>query len=172
MSDVPPPPPGGNEPSPPPPPPPPPGGGYTPPPPPPPPGGGYTPPPPPPGGGYTPPQPPGGGYVPPPPAGYAPAGYGYAAQRTDGLAIASLVIGIISIVCSIGCLGIVLGPTAAIMGFISRQRISTSGGAIGGGTLAIVGLVLGIVGFVASVGWFFFVIVSGAFSNSTATPSP
>jgi len=119
-----------------------------------------------------PPQPPGGGYVPPPPAGYAPAGYGYAAQRTDGLAVASLVIGIISIVCSIGCLGIVLGPTAAIMGFISRQRISTSGGAIGGGTLAIVGLVLGIVGFVASVGWFFFVIVSGAFSNSTATPSP
>jgi hypothetical protein len=119
-----------------------------------------------------PPQPPGGGYVPPPPAGYAPAGYGYAAQRTDGLAIASLVIGIASIVCSIGCLGIVLGPTAAIMGFISRQRISTSGGAMGGGTLAIVGLVLGIVGFVASVGWFFFVIVSGVFNNSTATPSP
>jgi uncharacterized protein DUF4190 len=118
-----------------------------------------------------PPQPPGGGYVPPPPGGYAPAGYGYAAQRTDGLAIASLVIGIISIVCSIGCLGIILGPTAAIMGFISRQRISTSGGAIGGSTLAIVGLVLGIVGFVASVGWFFFVIVSGAFSNSAATPS-
>jgi hypothetical protein len=160
MSDVPPPPPGGNEPSPPPPPPPPPGGGYTPPP----------PPPPPPGGGYTPP--PGGGYVPPPPAGYAPAGYGYAAQRTDGLAIASLVIGIISIVCSIGCLGIVLGPTAAIMGFISRQRIATSGGAMGGGALAIVGLVLGIVGFVASVGWFFFVIFSGAFNNSTATPTP
>ena len=119
-----------------------------------------------------PPQPPGGGYVPPPPGGYAPAGYGYASQRTDGLAIASLVIGIISIVCSIGCLGIILGPTAAIMGFISRQRISTSGGAIGGGTLAIVGLVLGIVGFVASTGWLFFVLVSGALSNSTATPSP
>jgi hypothetical protein len=110
--------------------------------------------------------------VPPPPAGYAPAGFGYAAQRTDGLAIASLVIGIISIVCSIGCLGIVLGPTAAIMGFISRQRIATSGGAMGGGALAIVGLVLGIVGFVASVGWFFFVIFSGAFNNSTATPTP
>ncbi len=44
----------------------------------------------------------------------------YAAQRTDGLAIAALVIGIVSIVCSLGCLGIVLGPTAAIMGFISR----------------------------------------------------
>ena len=110
--------------------------------------------------------------MPPPPAGgYAPAAYGYAAPRTDGLAIASLVIGIISIVCSIGCLGIVLGPTAAIMGFISRQRIATSGGAVGGGTIAIVGLALGIVGFVASVGWFFFVIVSGAFNNSTPTPT-
>jgi hypothetical protein len=109
---------------------------------------------------------------PPPPGGYIPAGAGYAAQRTDGLAIASLIIGIVSIVCSIGCLGIVLGPTAAIMGFISRQRIATSGGAIGGGTLAIVGLILGVVGFVASVGWFFFIVVSGALNNSTASPTP
>jgi len=101
-----------------------------------------------------------------------PAGAGYAAQRTDGLAIAALIIGIISIVCSVGCLGIVLGPTAAIMGFISRQRIATSGGAIGGGTLALVGLILGVVGFVASVGWFFFVVVSGALNNSGASPTP
>jgi hypothetical protein len=110
--------------------------------------------------------------VPPPLGGYAPAGYGYAAQRTDGLAVASLVVGILSIVCSIGCLGIILGPTAAIMGFISRQRISTSGGVLGGGTLAIVGLILGIVGFVASVGWFFYIVVSGALNNSTPSPSP
>ncbi len=99
-------------------------------------------------------------------------GMGYAAQRTDGLAIAALVIGIVSIVCSIACLGIILGPTAAIMGFISRQRIQTSGGAVGGGTLALVGLILGIVGFVASVAWFFFVIVSGAFNNATPSPTP
>ena len=110
---------------------------------------------------------------PPPPGAYAPAAYGYSAQRTDGLAIASLVIGIVSIVCSVICFGIILGPTAAIMGFISRQRIATSGGMMGGGTLAIVGLVLGIVGFIASVGWFFFVILSGAFFNNTlATPTP
>jgi Domain of unknown function (DUF4190) len=96
----------------------------------------------------------------------------YAAQRTDGLAIAALVIGIVSIVCSLGCLGIVLGPTAAIMGFISRQRIATSGGMLGGGTLAMVGLILGIIGFVASVGWFFFLVVYGAFNNTAATPSP
>ena len=96
----------------------------------------------------------------------------YAAPRTDGLAIASLVIGILSLVCTVACLGIVLGPTAAIMGFISRQRVASSGGALGGGTLAVIGLVLGILGFVASVGWFF-LIISGAISSlSTSTPSP
>src|SRR5207245_3805542 len=178
MSDIPPPPPpppgGGATP---PPPPPPSGGGYNPtPPPPPPPGGGYNPPPPPPGGGFVPPPPgpgygPPGGYVPPPPGMYMPPGAGYAGQRTDGLAIAALVIGIVSIVCSIVCLGIIFGPTAAIMGFISHQRIATSGGMMGGGTLALVGLILGIVGFVASVGWFFYVVASGAFNNATATPT-
>jgi len=119
-----------------------------------------------------PPPPPSGGYIPPPPGGYAPAAAGYAAQRTDGLAIASLVVGILSLVCTVACLGVVLGPTAAIMGFISRQRITSSGGALGGATLALVGLILGIVGFVASVGWFF-VAISGVITSSTfGTPTP
>ena len=153
MSDLPPPPP----------PPPPPGGGSEPPPPPQPPGGGYSPPPPQPGGG--------GGYVPAPPGGYPQQpGAGYAAQRTDGLAIASLVIGIISLVCFFLCLGVILGPAASIMGFISRQRIATSGGALGGGALAVVGLVLGILGFIASVGWFFLFALTGAFNNTTPSP--
>jgi hypothetical protein len=97
---------------------------------------------------------------------------GYAAPRTDGLAIAALIVGILSLVCSFICLGVVLGPAAAIMGFISRQRIATSGGAVGGTTLAVVGLVLGIIGFIASVGWFF-VIISGVITSSTnSTPTP
>ncbi|TMB48141.1 MAG: DUF4190 domain-containing protein [Chloroflexi bacterium] len=165
MSDQPPPPPSGEGNQIPPPPSTPPGGGYIPPPPPPPPpppaGGGYNPPPPP-------PPPPGGGYVPPPPAGtYMPQGAGYAAQRTDGLAIASLVIGILSLLCFWICLGIVLGPTAAIMGYISRQRIATSGGAVGGGTLATVGLVLGILGFIGSVLVFILYVSGLARSSST-----
>ncbi len=97
---------------------------------------------------------------------------GYAAPRTDGLAIASLVVGILSLVCTVACLGVVLGPTAAIMGFISRQRITSSGGALGGGTLAVIGLVLGIVGFIASVGWFFLLISGAITSSSTSTTSP
>jgi Domain of unknown function (DUF4190) len=101
-------------------------------------------------------------------AGYA----GYAQQRTDGLAIAALVVGIVSIVCDLFCLGILLGPAAAIMGFISRQRIATSGGALGGGTLAVVGMILGIVGFVLGVVAFFLWIYAGSLGNSTATATP
>src|SRR6202165_2694105 len=140
-------------------PPPPPSGGSQPPssPPPPPAGGGY-------GGVY------GSGYVPPPMAGGYPGG-GYAmAPRTDGLAIASLVIGILAIVCSIECLGIILGPVAAIMGLISRQRISSSNNTIGGGSLALVGLILGLVGFLISVAWFFFAATHQA-STPSASPS-
>jgi len=118
--------------------------------------------------------------VPPPPAGgyavpggaYAGGTAGYAAPRTDGLAIASLVVGILSIVCTVACLGVILGPTAAIMGFIARQRIASSQGAVGGGALALIGLVLGIIGFLASVGAFFVYISIGIASKSFASPSP
>ena len=97
---------------------------------------------------------------------------GYAQQRTDGLAIAALVVGIVSILCDLFCLGIVLGPTAAIMGFISRQRIGTSGGALGGGMLALVGLILGVVGFVLGVVAFFLWIYASSLGNSTSTATP
>jgi len=110
--------------------------------------------------------------VPPPGGGFAPAGAGYAAPRTDGLAIASLVVGIVGLVCSFGCLGIVLGPTAAIMGFISRQRIASSVGTLGGGTLAIIGLILGVIGFLASVGFFFLYLSGAIHSSSFSSPSP
>ena len=118
------------------------------------------PPPPPPGGGYSPPPPPAAG-------GYTPGGMQYASTRTDGLAIASLITGILSLVCCVVFLGAILGPAAAIMGFISRGRISQSGGTLGGGGLAIGGLILGILGFLASIGWFFFFVVIGKYSTTT-----
>jgi Domain of unknown function (DUF4190) len=92
-----------------------------------------------------PPPPPGGGYQPGAAAGFAPT-------RTDGLAIASLITGILSLVCCVGVIGVILGPAAAIMGFISRGRITASGGTVGGGGLAIGGLILGVIGFLASIG--------------------
>src|ERR1700693_305241 len=120
------------------------------------------PPPPPPGGGFTPPPPPPppAGYIPPPAGGYAPAGVGYAGPRTDGLAIGALITGILAVICFWICLGLILGPAAAIMGFISRPRVAASGGTVGGGGLALAGKILGIVGFVfsgAEVIWWIFV---------------
>jgi len=91
----------------------------------------------------------------------------YATARTDGLAIASLVTGILSLVCCFVLLGVILGPAAAIMGFISRNRITQSNGTLGGGGLAIGGLILGVVGFIASVAWFFFFVVAAR--NATTT---
>ncbi len=97
---------------------------------------------------------------------------GYAQQRTDGLAIAALIVGILSIVCDLFCLGIVLGPAAAIMGFISRQRIQTSGGALGGGVMAMAGLILGVIGFVLGVVAFFLWIYAGSLNNATSSATP
>jgi hypothetical protein len=71
--------------------------------------------------------------------------------RTDGLAIVSLVCGIVSLVCCFAVFGVVLGPTATVMGFISRRAIAASDGALRGGWLADLGLVLGVLGFVASL---------------------
>ncbi len=104
-----------------------------------------------------PPPPPGGGYVPG-------GGMQYASQRTDGLAIASLIVGILSLFCCV--LGVALGPAAAIMGFVSRGRITSSNGTIGGGGLAIGGLVLGVIGFIAGVVW---ILIFAFSSNATTT---
>jgi hypothetical protein len=92
-----------------------------------------------------------------------------AGPRTDGLAIAALVVGIFSLICSWICLGIILGPAAAIMGFISRNRIAASGGTIGGGGLAIAGLVLGILGFLASAAFVLIYAISAASSSNSST---
>jgi hypothetical protein len=138
-------------------------------PPPPPPPAGPPPPPPP----MSPPPPPGGGFNPPPPpppmGGYTPgAAAGYAGARTDGLAIVALICGILSLVCAWPfCLGVALGPAGAIMGFISRNRIAASGGALAGGGLALAGLVLGIIGFLASAAWALIWILIVSTSNTT-----
>jgi len=92
--------------------------------------------------------------------GYMPGAMAYARPRTDGLAIASLICGIVGIVCFVICLGVILGPVAAIMGYISRQRIASSSGTLAGGGLALAGLILGVVAFAVSVIWFFYFISS------------
>ena len=135
------------------------GGGY-------PPGGGYPggPPgfggPPPGGGGYGPPGgappggygPPPGGYGPPPMGGggFPPPAMGYGPPQggsTSGLAIASMITGIISpLAC---CCQPVSGPLAICaltMGIISLTKIRASHGNLRGGGMAIAGIVLGSIG--------------------------
>jgi hypothetical protein len=109
---------------------------------------------------YGPPQPPGFG---PPPPGYGPppqqpGGYGPMPQilmpppgqyveppRTNGLAVASLVCGILAIVpgCCCGLLGIPLSIVAIVMGIVGMSQINASQGRYVGKGLAIAGLSCG-----------------------------
>ncbi|MGH2719883.1 MAG: DUF4190 domain-containing protein [Actinomycetota bacterium] len=90
-------------------------------------------------------------YYPPPypyPPAYGPTGYGppaYSATApSNGLAVASLVLGIVGIP-MVGFFGI--APILAlIFGAISRGQIRRSGGRQGGNGLALAGMILGCVG--------------------------
>jgi hypothetical protein len=75
-----------------------------------------------------------------------PGGSGYATKRNEGLATASLVTGIASMLCC----GLFTGILAIVMGVVSRRRIAASAGTLGGRGLATAGVALGIAG---SVVW-------------------
>jgi uncharacterized protein DUF4190 len=121
-----------------------------------PPGGG-----PPPGPGGLPPQgggmpggPPGGGFQGGPP------------QRQgggqNGLAIGSLVCGILGLLLAI-CTGFggLLGIVAIVLGVIGRKQIKESGG--GSTAMATAGLVLGILAIVVIILWVVFFLILGSF---------
>jgi hypothetical protein len=125
------------------------------------------PPPPPRAGGFQPPAPPPphhGGFQPAPPS-YSPtawAPYGYAPQqmqRTNGLAIASLVLGIVWIY----WIGSIL---AVIFGHVALGQIKRSNNTQTGGGLAIAGLVLGYIGLAFFV---LFLVLAGALGGSSTT---
>ena len=85
--------------------------------------------------------------MPPPPA------MSTAVGRTDGMAIASFVLGILSVPGGVfyGVFGIVLGPIAIVLGLLARRRIKASGGVLSGGGLATAGWILGVCGVVIAV---------------------
>ena len=108
------------------------------------------------GGGYqVPPPPPGGGWSAPygQPYGQPYGGYPYAPpQRTNGMAIASMVLGILWLY----WIGSIL---ALVFGYVAKKQISERGEA--GGGMATAGIVLGWVG----VGLFLIVLVVGVASS-------
>jgi multisubunit Na+/H+ antiporter MnhF subunit len=68
--------------------------------------------------------------------------------RADRLGIAAFVIGVVAIVSSIIGLGVVLGPIATALGFVSNRRQR--------GNLARAAMVLGVIAFVGSIAWVFY----------------
>ena len=121
---------------------------------------GYPPPPPPPPGGYPPP-PPGyaAGYPPAPPQPYS----GYAPSPTsmkNGLGLAALVVGLISLPASVTIIGgIILGITAIILGFVARGRVRR--GEADNGGVALSGIVLGALGTLLSIVMIVVAVVAG-----------
>jgi hypothetical protein len=96
----------------------------------------------------APPPPPQYGAYPPQP--YGAPGYppGYVATpQNEGLAVAAMVIGIVSLVLACGYgIGLLGSPAALVMGRISMKRIDRSGGQLGGRGMAQAGFILGIIG--------------------------
>ena len=103
--------------------------------------------------------PPSGAWSPAPPSPYGapggPAGY----ARTDGMAVASLVCGIVSFVM---CLGGFTGIAAIILGILSRKKIDQSGGALTGRGMATAGLVLGIIAVALTVLFVVLIVILAA----------
>jgi hypothetical protein len=105
------------------------------------------------------------------------AGYGYAQPRTDGMAIAALVIGIVAGV-GIFCYGvpaIILGPIAIYLGRRAQRQIKASGGALTGNGLAMAGWIIGLVAAILGVIYLLFIILGVTLLATGAlhlTPSP
>lgn len=141
------------------------------------------PPPPPPPPSYTPPpaMPPGGssGYT-PPPAMQQPYVTPAPGPRTDGMAIAALICGIVAFpgICCYGVPAIALGITAFFLGRRAEAKVKASGGTLGGEGMAKAGWICGIVA--AVIGALVLIVVVGGFlitmiassSGALETPTP
>jgi amino acid transporter len=113
--------------------------------------------------GYSAPPP---GYGAPPPAGYgAPAGYGgpagYGPQMRNGLGVAALVIGIISVPFGFILVGGVFGLFAIILGFAGRSRVKR--GEANNPGVALAGIITGLVAIIIAV---LVVVIGVAIYNS------
>ncbi|MEZ5344702.1 MAG: DUF4190 domain-containing protein [Pyrinomonadaceae bacterium] len=66
-----------------------------------------------------------------------------AAGTNQTLAIVSLILGVLSLICGFGFL---TGIPAIITGYMARNKVKESPGEYGGGVLALVGMILGVLG--------------------------
>jgi len=98
----------------------------------------------------------------PPPGGPPYGGPQATGQGTNGKAIASLVLGICSIVL---CLGFLAGIPAVILGRMAKREIAEGNGT--GEGLATGGLITGIIGIVLGVLWLLYIILVVAIGVSS-----
>lgn len=97
-------------------------------------------------------------------------------QRTNGKAIAALVLGIVSI--ALFCIGFLAGIPAMLLGFAAKRDVMLSGGAERGRGYAIAGIVTGLIGtlisalFLALLGIGFVVDEHGSKAGPWTTPTP
>jgi Domain of unknown function (DUF4190) len=73
--------------------------------------------------------------------------------RTDGLAIAALVVGLLAPFADLfdGVPGVIFGAAAVTLGLVSRRRIKRSGGTLAGRGLALAGIIVGAFAIVAGL---------------------
>ncbi|NLP13897.1 MAG: DUF4190 domain-containing protein [Clostridium sp.] len=71
--------------------------------------------------------------------------------KTSGYAIASLVLGILSLPFSCCCIGSVTGILAVVFGFIAKSKINSSNGLEKGNGMALAGIILGFMGIAISL---------------------
>lgn len=121
-------------------------------------------------------QPPPAGWQPPPAAGYG-YGYGYGQvpgpwygyahpvwrRRTDGMAVAALVLGVASVL--VGWFTLIVPLLAVVFGLVALPRIRNSADRPEGHGMAVAGIVLGAIGLLASI-VFWIAVVVGASSCS------
>jgi hypothetical protein len=108
-------------------------------------------------------QPPPGGYgQAPPPGGYDQSGGGSSGSQNNGLAITSLVLGILGLIGGCFCFGGILSPIALVTGMMGRKKADASGGRMGGKGMAMAGIILGIIGTLILLAWIAFIIWAAA----------
>jgi hypothetical protein len=82
--------------------------------------------------------------------------------KTNGLAVASLVLGIVGILPCCYCIPSIL---AIIFGCVSKSSIKKSSGSLGGNGMATAGLVLGIIGLVFGVVMYIVLFSAGGMTS-------
>lgn len=120
------------------------------------------------------PPPPGSGApfqpgLPPPPFAQAPPGYvPVPLRQTEGMAVASLVLGISGFFfCPL-----IMGILAVVFGYMGKRKISESGGAVGGDSFCLAGIILGFIQLGLTLVFVAIWIILAAVATSSSAMAP